>query len=650
MTKHRYITCAIDYVNAIPHLGTAYEKIGADILSRFYRMQGDSVLLQMGNDEHSVNVYKTAKEQGLEPKAYCDGMRPKFESAWSRLHIAYDQFIQTSELKHHESVTQLFEKIFAKGDIYKKNYEGWYCESCEAFYTEKDLVDGLCANHKKPAQWISEENYFFKLSAYSDFLLDYIESHPHFILPLKRRNEIVSFIKQGLQDISVSRSSFDWGIPLPIQKNHVVYVWFDALINYITGAGFAHDDEKFKTWWPNTQHIIGKDITRFHCIIWPAMLQSAGLPLPQSIFAHGFVYLKGEKMSKSLGNVVTPLDVLKEYPEFGADALRYCLMRTASFGDDSNFTWEDFTLRYNADLANGVGNLVSRTLGMIWRYQKGVVEPVSLGDEENRVLSLAEAVFKGVQVDLDPLQGGDIDTHLALEKMTSFITAVDQYIDQKQPWTLAKNKNSAELSVVLTTLVEAIRLLSILFKPFIPNACDKIWQAFGFSEIQDLSAVRFDQLKSFPFIKNKHSVAVEQLHLFPRIEVKMEAPAPTPTQPAKVNTDSKVESVGLIDIADFGKVQLKVAKILKAEKHPSADRLLVLSVELGTEVRQVVSGIAEFYSPEQLVGKSVALVTNLKPVELRGVKSEGMILAAKKGKTLVLMTPDGDIPSGTTIA
>ena len=298
MTHHnRYITCAIDYVNSIPHLGTAYEKIGADILSRFDRMRGDKVLLQLGNDEHSVNVYKSAKDQGVSPKEYCDSMRPKFEGAWQGLNIAYDQFIQTSEPAHHHAVSLMFEKIFASGDIYKKNYEGWYCESCEAFYTEKDLTDGHCANHKTPAKWISEENYFFKLSNYGDFLAKHIEANPDFILPVKRRNEILAFLKQGLQDISVSRSSFDWGIPLPIQKNHVVYVWFDALINYITGAGYASDESKFAKWWPANLHIIGKDITRFHCIIWPAMLQSAGLALPKTIFAHGFVYLKGEKMS-----------------------------------------------------------------------------------------------------------------------------------------------------------------------------------------------------------------------------------------------------------------------------------------------------------------------------------------------------------------
>lgn len=523
MTHHnRYITCAIDYVNSIPHLGTAYEKIGADILSRFYRMLGDKVLLQLGNDEHSVNVYKSSQDQGISPKVYCDEMRPKFEAAWHGLNIAYDQFIQTSEPAHHKSVSTMFEKIFASGDIYKKNYEGWYCESCEAFYTEKDLTDGHCANHKTPAKWISEENYFFKLSNYGDFLLKHIEENPDFILPIKRRNEILAFLKKGLEDISVSRSSFDWGIPLPIQKNHVVYVWFDALINYITGVGYGTDDAKFTKWWPNTLHIIGKDITRFHCIIWPAMLQSAGLPLPKHIFAHGFVYLKGEKMSKSIGNVVTPLDVLKAYPDFGADALRYYLMRTASFGEDSDFTWEDFTARYNADLANGVGNLVSRTLGMVWRYQGGVVESQPLGETEKKLLALADTVFKGVHKDMDFLQSGDVNTHQALEKIASFITAVDQYIDHVQPWALAKKNQTRELAIVLTTLVEAIRLMAILLAPFVPQAAEKIWQAMGFDVIESFQNIRFNDLLAVPFIRASHKLAVDKLHLFPRI---VETPA-----------------------------------------------------------------------------------------------------------------------------
>lgn len=521
MTRHqRYLTCAIDYVNSVPHIGTAYEKIGADILARFFRLMGDDVLLQLGNDEHSANVLKSAQEKGLDPKVYCDEMRPKFEDAWKGLNVSFDQFIQTSEPRHAEAVAELFKRINDNGDIYKKAYEGWYCESCEAFYTEKDLEDGVCPQHKKKPTWISEENYFFRLSNYRDFLLHHIEANPDFIKPAKRKNEIVAFLEQGLDDISVSRSSFNWGIPLPIQEDHVIYVWFDALINYLTGVGFPADEAKLNHWWPAQVHFIGKDITRFHCIIWPAMLKSAGVELPKTIFGHGFVYLKGEKMSKSLGNVVTPLDVLNEYPDFGADALRFYLARSSSFGDDGDFTWEDFIARYNADLANGLGNLVSRTLGMVGRYQEGAVQPVTLGDDEKALLAKADTIFKGVHEDLDPFQGDDIEFHKALEKIWSLITAVDQYIDQKQPWVLSKEGKSDELSVVLTTLVEAIRLVAILVLPFIPNSVAKIWQGLGFEEVEPLSNVRFNDLMAVPFVREPHTLATKKLQLFPRIENK----------------------------------------------------------------------------------------------------------------------------------
>jgi len=335
-----FITTAIDYVNSIPHLGTAYEKIGADIIARFHRLKGEQVYFQMGNDEHSINVKNAAEKEGLSPQEYCDQMRPKFEDVWKKLNISYDQFIQTSNPKHHQAVQKFFDLINKNGDIYEGDYEGLYCESCEAFYTEKDLTDGLCPNHKTKPSTIKEKNYFFKLSKYEKPLLEYISKNPNFILPEMRKNEIINVIKGGLKDVSVSRSGFDWGIKLPTNQKHVVYVWFDALINYITWIGFADDAEKFSKMWPASLHVVGKDITRFHCVIWPAMLLSAGLQLPETVFGHGFVYLKGEKMSKSLGNVVTPLDVVNQY---GADALRYYLMRTASFGDDSNFTWDDLS-------------------------------------------------------------------------------------------------------------------------------------------------------------------------------------------------------------------------------------------------------------------------------------------------------------------
>lgn len=516
-SKKIYITTAIDYVNSVPHIGTAYEKIGTDVLARLFRLKGFDVLFQMGNDEHSVNVQKAAQEKGLAPKEYCDQMRPQFEHVWKRLNVSYDQFIQTSEPRHHRAVTKLFEKIHAAGDVYERDYEGWYCESCEAFYTDKDLTDGHCPNHKTKPKWLKEKNHFFKLTKYTDFLLKHYETHPEFILPAKRRNEVINFVKGGLEDVSISRSSFNWGIPVPIDPDHVIYVWFDALINYITGVGFGDDEKKFEEGWQNVLHVIGKDITRFHCVIWPAMLASAGVSLPETIFGHGFVYLKGEKMSKSLGNVVTPLDILDKYPDFGSDALRYYILRGSSFGDDGDFTWDGFTSRYNADLANGFGNLVSRTLGMVWKYQQGVIKPVVFADAEKNILGDAQKVFQTMSDQLDPHKSGDVNFHLALDKIWSYISQVDQYIDQKAPWTLAKEKKTEELSLVMTTLVEAIRLISILVYPFIPTAIRRTWEGMGFESLQKLDAVKMDDLKKIPFISSEHKMVCEKLMLFPRI-------------------------------------------------------------------------------------------------------------------------------------
>jgi methionyl-tRNA synthetase len=651
MKKNKiYITTAIDYVNSVPHIGTAYEKIGTDAIARFYRLLDYDVRFQMGNDEHAANVQKAAKEKGQDPKDYCDQMRPKFEKAWQHLNISYDEFIQTSEPRHHESVSKLFQKIYDAGDIYPKDYEGWYCESCETFFTDKDLEDGKCPNHKTKPEWLKEQNYFFKLSKYTDFLLEHIEKHPEFILPEKRRNEVVNFIKAGLEDVSVSRSSFNWGIPLPIKKDHVVYVWFDALINYITGIGY-HDDEKlFAKWWENTTHVIGKDITRFHCIIWPAMLQAAGMALPKSVIGHGFVYLKGEKMSKSLGNVVTPLDVVEKYPEFGSDALRYYLLRGSSFGDDGDFTWDSFIERYNADLANGFGNLVSRTLGMIHRYQSGKISPLKEGASTKDAFALlkeAELVSGQIQKQMNPVIAGDVNFHIVLETLWGYISKVDQFIDQQKPWELAKSESSKEkLSVVMTTLVEAIRLISILASAYIPSAVSKVWQGLGFEDLQNLKDVRLQDVQSIPFIKKEFELASQKLMLFPRIEAVKKEEAPK--QAAKKN-DSKKADVGLISIDDFFKSELRIAKIVTAEKVEDADKLLKLQVEVGQEKRQVVAGIAEYYSTDDLIGKLVVLVANLKPAKIRGIESQGMLLAAKKGKKLFVVTPDQEIASGAKV-
>jgi methionyl-tRNA synthetase len=448
-------------------------------------------------------------------------MRGKFEAIWKKLNISYDDFIQTSEKRHMQGVTELFKKIHATGDIYKGHYEGWYCESCEAFYTEKDLVDGVCPHHKAKPKWIKEENYFFALSKYADKLLKHIGDNPGFIQPEGRRNEVISIIKQGLQDISVSRSGFEWGIPVPFDKDHVVYVWFDALINYLTAVGYGKDKKLLSKWWPADMHMVGKDIIRFHCVIWPAMLLSAGLPLPKNVFAHGFVYLRGERMSKTLGNVVTPLDVADKY---GADALRYYLVRNTAFGRDADFTWENFIERYNAELANGIGNLVARTRGMIERYFAGDVTKLKIKRAKN---ASDEALFASV-LSTEPkvaealdYERGDLEFHNALSAVMEAVSAADRYINENLPWELAKKNDMGRLAEVLGNVYFAIEEVAKLLSPFMPETCEKIVRQMGFEKKKKIGAAE----NLFPRIDTKETKAEPKVQ--PK-EKKME-PTQTPT-------------------------------------------------------------------------------------------------------------------------
>ncbi len=510
--KTFYLTTAIDYVNSLPHIGTAYEKIGADVLTRFMRMEGYAVHFQMGNDEHSANVQKSAIAAGLDPKIYCDQMREKFTDIWKKLYISHDDFIQTSEARHHASAKKFFETVYQTGDIYEGEYEGWYCESCEAFYTEKDLTEGLCPNHKQKPKWLKEKNFFFKLSKYRDKLIAHMESHPAFILPEIRRNEILSLLKkEGLQDISISRSTFTWGIPVPAKPEHVIYVWFDALINYLTAIGYGSDEKKFKKWWPAQVHIIGKDITRFHCVIWPAMLMSAGLALPETVFGHGFVYLKGEKMSKTLGNVVTPLDIIDK---FDADVLRYYLLRGSSFGSDGNFTWDEFITRYNSDLANDIGNLLSRTLGMAKKYFEGKVEKGETGEGDDLLKQKALELGKKIRENLDYKQG-DLEFHQALASIWELIAACDKYIDSTAPWTLKKNNQTQRLSQVLHHLVNCLRIIALWLTPFMPHTSERI-----FAQLKLKPYAKFSEGESWESMPQSHQLG-EASPLFPRIETKV---------------------------------------------------------------------------------------------------------------------------------
>lgn len=486
-----YITTAIDYVNSLPHIGTAYEKIGADVLARFHRFRGESVRFQMGNDEHSINVKKEAEKQGLSPQVYCDQMKGRFLAIWRKLDISFDEFIQTTEERHRLSVERCFSEMSARGDIYEKDYEGWYCESCEAFYLEKDLSGGLCPHHKKKPAWIKEKNLFFRLSQYQDKLLQHIQANPDFIRPKMRENEIVQLIKGGLEDVSVSRSGFDWGIPVPGKPGHVVYVWFDALINYISSLGYhLGGDVSPSKWWPASLHVIGKDITRFHCVIWPAMLMSLGLPLPKTVFGHGFVYLKGEKMSKSLGNIVTPLDIIDTW---GADALRYYLLREGGFGRDGDFTWENFILRYQSDLANGLGNLLARTLGMLGKYSSGCFVKVE-SEFSNKIRADSIPLFEQIKSYLDPSVGDDIEFHKALAAIWELVRACDRHIDSTAPWRLFKEGKTQEVAASLYAVGEGLRVIALLLAPFLPQTAARIWLQLGLEAQHPFQQAALDTL------------------------------------------------------------------------------------------------------------------------------------------------------------
>ncbi|MBI2346434.1 MAG: methionine--tRNA ligase subunit beta [Deltaproteobacteria bacterium] len=627
--KRLYLTTAIDYVNSLPHIGTAYEKIGADVIARFARLQGSKVRFQMGNDEPSVNVRKAAEAQGLDPLAYCDGMAGAFTNVWQRLNISYDGFIRTTNAAHRRAVTACFRSI-AKGktprrapNIYKKPYAGWYCDACEAFYQEKEMGEGRsCPTHRLPTQWVEEENYFFALSHYQEWLASHLRRHPEFILPEVRRNEITKLIASGLEDVSISRMQRGWGIP-----------------------------GRFASWWKQAEvvHIIGKDITRFHCVIWPAMLKAAGLSLPRTIFSHGFVYQRGEKMSKTLGNVVDPLQLVER---FGADPVRYFLLRENSFGRDADFTWERFIERYNSDLANGIGNLVNRTVGMIHRYCQGTVRPAraapkglptfaGLRKGRARILKTMSSAFA-----IDR-RHDDLAFHEALSAIWALMTDADQYINDTAPWERQKRGESEAVAFVLYQVVEAIRILAVGLSPFCPETAERIWAQMGLDAAAPIAAMQWRHLVKFAMLK-KPVMVRDPRPLFPRIEQESKISPQAPSHKARGEERGTMESE-LIDIADFAKLDLRIATVTAAEQIEGTDKLLKLQVDLGTEQRQLVAGIAKHYPPEELIGRQIVVVANLKPAKLRGVESQGMLLAASQGEQLSIVSPQREVPNGARV-
>ncbi|MBU5672940.1 methionine--tRNA ligase [Paenibacillus brevis] len=654
--KTYYITTPIYYPSDKLHIGHAYTTVAGDAIARYKRLRGYDVRYLTGTDEHGQKIERNALKAGKTPQQFVDDIVAGIKDLWKKLDISNDDFIRTTEERHKTAVADIFDRLVQQGDIYKGEYEGWYCTPCESFFTERQLVDGNCPDCGRPVELVKEESYFFRMSKYVDRLLQYYEDNPGFIQPESRKNEMINnFIKPGLEDLAVSRATFDWGVKVKGDPKHVVYVWIDALSNYITALGYGSENEEmFNRYWPADVHLVGKEIVRFHTIYWPIMLMALDLPLPKKVFGHGWLLMKGGKMSKSKGNVMDPVVLIDRY---GLDATRYYLLREVPFGADGSFTPESFVQRVNSDLANDLGNLLNRTVAMIGKYFDGTIPAFKAGvtafDAELEKLAL-ETVSKVEEV------MENLEFSVALSAIGAFISRTNKYIDETQPWVLAKDESKQEeLASVMAHLVESLRIASILLQPFLTEAPAKIWSQLGISAGE---WTEWDSAKRLGVISGGTKVGKAE-PIFPRLEVEQEiefisssmaggavaAETAKPEAEAPQEAEEKPELKEEIGIDEFAKVELRVAQVVACEPVPKADKLLKLQLDLGFEQRQVVSGIAKHYKPEELVGRKVICVTNLKPVKLRGELSQGMILAASQGDQLTLATVPDSMPNGAIV-